>query len=157
MLARTFSGVEAVAYMGGVMALYGVIFAILQNDVRKLLSYHIVSQLGYMVAGVGMGVMGLGLHAAVTATATGTLVEKLALDGAIAHLFNNLLFKTALFMCMGAIIYRTGKNNLTDMGGLARKMPITTITCVIAALSISGVVGFNGYISKGMIIHAAEL
>jgi len=163
MLARTFSGVEAVAYMGGVMALYGVIFAILQNDVRKLLSYHIVSQLGYMVAGVGMagvgmGVMGLGLHtAAATATATGTLVEKLALDGAIAHLFNNLLFKTTLFMCMGAIIYRTGKNNLTDMGGLARKMPITMITCVIAALSISGVVGFNGYISKGMIIHAAEL
>jgi len=112
---------------------------------------------GVGMAGVGMGVMGLGLHAAATATATGTLVEKLALDGAIAHLFNNLLFKTTLFMCMGAIIYRTGKNNLTDMGGLARKMPITTITCVIAALSISGVVGFNGYISKGMIIHAAEL
>jgi multicomponent Na+:H+ antiporter subunit D len=58
---------------------------------------------------------------------------------------------------MGAVIYRTGKNNLTDMGGLAKKMPITMITCVIAALSISGIVGFNGFISKGMVIHAAEM
>jgi multicomponent Na+:H+ antiporter subunit D len=154
LLARTFSGVEAVAYMGGVMCLYGVIFAILQNDVRKLLSYHIVSQLGYMVAGVGMAGVGMGI---IGPGVTGTMVEKLALDGAIAHLFNNLLFKTTLFMCMGAVIYRTGKNNLTDLGGLARKMPITTITCVMAALSISGVHFFNGYVSKGMIIHAAEL
>jgi multicomponent Na+:H+ antiporter subunit D len=154
MLARTFSGVEAVAYMGGVMCLYGVIFAILQNDVRKLLSYHIVSQLGYMVAGVGIAGVGMGV---IGLDSAGTLVEKLAFDGAIAHLFNNLLFKTTLFMCMGAVIYRTGKNNLTDMGGLARKMPITTIACVIAALSISGVIGFNGYVSKGMVIHAAEL
>ncbi len=141
-LARTFSGVEAVAYMGGVMCLYGVIFAILQNDVRKLLSYHIVSQLGYMVAGVGM--------------AAG-IERELAINGAIAHLFNNLLFKTTLFMCMGAVIHATGKNNLTELGGLARKMPVTMITCVIAALSISGVVGFNGYVSKGMVIHAAQV
>ncbi|MGB2841536.1 MAG: Na(+)/H(+) antiporter subunit D [Halobacteriota archaeon] len=148
-LARTFSGVEAVAYMGGAMCLYGVIFAILQNDVRKLLSYHIVSQLGYMVAGVGMGVIGLGVIA--------TEAQEMAINGSIAHLFNNLLFKTTLFMCMGAVIYRTGKNNLTELGGLARKMPITMITCVIAALSISGVLFFNGYVSKGMVIHAAEL
>ncbi len=136
-LARTFPGVEAVAYMGGVMALYGVIFALMQNDVRKLLSYHIVSQVGYMVAGIGIG------------TAIG-------IDGGIAHVFNHILYKALLFMCMGAVIYRTGRNNLTDLGGLARKMPVTMITCVIAALSISGVVGFNGYISKGMVIHAAE-
>ena len=141
-LARTFSGIEGVAYLGGMMCLYGVIFAILQNDVRKLLSYHIVSQLGYMVAGVGM--------------AAG-VVHEMALNGAIAHLFNNLLFKTTLFMCMGAVIHATGKNNLTELGGLARKMPVTMITCVIAALSISGVVGFNGYVSKGMVIHAAEV
>ncbi|MGC9443310.1 MAG: Na(+)/H(+) antiporter subunit D [Candidatus Methanospirareceae archaeon] len=141
-LARTFSGVEAVAYMGAAMCLYGVIFAILQNDVRKLLSYHIVSQLGYMVAGVGM--------------ASG-IVTEIAINGSIAHLFNNLLFKTTLFMCMGAVIHATGKNNLTELGGLAKKMPVTMVTCVIAALSISGVVGFNGYVSKGMVIHAAEL
>nr|QNO53766.1 NAD(P)H-quinone oxidoreductase subunit 2, chloroplastic [Methanosarcinales archaeon ANME-1 ERB6] len=154
MLARTFSGMEAVAYMGGAMCLYGVIFAILQNDVRKLLSYHIVSQLGYMVAGVGMAGVGMGV---IGVGVTGTIAEEMAINGAIAHLFNNLLFKTTLFMCMGAVIYRTGKNNLTDLGGLARKMPITMITCVIAALSISGVLFFNGYVSKGMVIHAAEL
>ncbi|MCW3129882.1 MAG: Na(+)/H(+) antiporter subunit D [Methanophagales archaeon] len=137
-LARTFPGVEAVAYMGGVMCLYGVAFALLQNDVRKLLSYHIVSQVGYMVAGIGIGTY-------------------IGINGGIAHVFNHILYKALLFMCMGAVIYATGKNNLTELGGLARKMPITTITCVIAALSISGVMGFNGYVSKSMVIHAAEL
>jgi len=137
-LARTFPGVEAVAYMGGVMCLYGVAFALLQNDVRKLLSYHIVSQVGYMVAGVGIGTY-------------------IGINGGIAHVFNHILYKALLFMCMGAVIYATGKHNLTELGGLAKKMPITMITCIIAAFSISGVPGFNGYVSKGMIIHAAEL
>ncbi len=137
-LARTFSGVEAVAYMGGVMCLYGVVFALMQNDVRKLLSYHIVSQVGYMVAGVGIGTY-------------------IGINGGIAHVFNHILYKALLFMCMGAVIYATGKNNLTELGGLAKKMPVTMITCVIAAFSISGVIGFNGYISKGMVIHATSL
>jgi multicomponent Na+:H+ antiporter subunit D len=137
-LARTFPGVEAVAYMGGVMCLYGVAFALLQNDVRKLLSYHIVSQVGYMVAGIGIGTY-------------------IGINGGMAHVFNHILYKALLFMCMGAVIYATGKHNLTELGGLAKKMPITTITCIIAALSISGAPGFNGYVSKGMVIHAAEL
>nr|QNO53769.1 NAD(P)H-quinone oxidoreductase subunit 2, chloroplastic [Methanosarcinales archaeon ANME-1 ERB6] len=137
-LARTFPGVEAVAYMGGVMCLYGVAFALMQNDVRKLLSYHIVSQVGYMVAGIGIGTY-------------------IGINGGIAHVFNHILYKALLFMCMGAVIYATGKNNLTELGGLAKKMPITMITCVIAALSISGMPGFNGYVSKGMIVHAVEL
>ena len=137
-LARTFPGVEAIAYMGGLMCLYGVAFALLQNDVRKLLSYHIVSQVGYMVAGIGIGTY-------------------IGINGGIAHVFNHILYKSLLFMCMGAVIYATGKNNLTELGGLAKKMPITMITCIIAAFSISGVPGFNGYVSKGMVIHAAEL
>ncbi len=146
-LARTFPGAEAlifgneipfIAYMGGLMCIYGVVFALLQNDVRKLLSYHIISQVGYMVAGVGIGTY-------------------IGINGGIAHVFNHILYKALLFMCMGAVIYSTGRMNLTELGGLARKMPVTTITCIIAALSISGVLGFNGYISKGMIIHAAEL
>ena len=136
-LARTFPGVEAVAYMGGIMALYGVTFALLQNDVRKLLSYHIVSQVGYMVAGIGIG-------------------TTLGVNGGMAHLFNHILYKALLFMCAGAVICRTGRNKLTELGGLAKKMPITTVTFVIAALSISGVVGFNGFISKGMVIEAAR-
>lgn len=137
-LARTFPGVEAVAYMGGLMCLYGVAFALLQNDVRKLLSYHIVSQVGYMVAGIGIGTY-------------------VGINGGIAHVFNHILYKSLLFMCMGAVIFATGKYNLTELGGLAKKMPITMITCIIAAFSISGVPGFNGYVSKGMVIHAAEL
>jgi multicomponent Na+:H+ antiporter subunit D len=146
-LARTFPGAEAlifgneipfIAYMGGLMCVYGVVFALLQNDVRKLLSYHIISQVGYMVAGVGIGTY-------------------IGINGGIGHVFNHILYKALLFMCMGAVIYSTGRMNLTELGGLARKMPITTITCIIAALSISGVLGFNGYVSKGMIIHAAEL
>jgi len=137
-LARTFPGVEAVAYMGGVMCLYGAAFALLQNDVRKLLSYSIVSQVGYMVAGIGIGTY-------------------VGINGGIAHVFNNILYKALLFMCMGAVIYATRKNNLTELGGLAKKMPITMITCIIAAFSISGVPGFNGYVSKGMVIYAAEM
>ncbi|NAS89608.1 Na(+)/H(+) antiporter subunit D [ANME-1 cluster archaeon AG-394-G21] len=137
-LARTFPGVEALAYMGGLMCLYGVTFALLQNDVRKLLSYHIVSQVGYMVAGIGIGTY-------------------IGINGGIAHVFNHILYKALLFMCMGAVIYATGRSNLTELGGLAKKMPITMITCIIAACSISGVPGFNGYVSKGMIVHATEL
>jgi len=137
-LARTFPGVEAVAYMGGLMCLYGAAFALLQNDVRKLLSYSIVSQVGYMVAGIGIGTY-------------------IGINGGIAHVFNNILYKALLFMCMGAVIYATRKNNLTELGGLAKKMPITMIMCIIAAFSISGVPGFNGYVSKGMVIYAAEL
>ena len=135
-LARCFSGMELVAYMGGVMALYGVIFALLQNDTRKLLSYHIVSQVGYMVAGVGIGI-------------------PLGVNGGIAHLFNHILYKSLLFMCMGSVIYMTGRRKLTELGGLAKQMPITCLTCLVASLSISGAPGFNGFVSKGMVLSSA--
>ena len=135
-LARCFPGAEGVAIMGGAMAVYGVTFALLQNDVRRLLSYHIVSQVGYMVAGVGIG-------------------TALGINGGIGHVFNHILYKALLFMCMGAVILRTGKRKLTELGGLAGKMPVTTWACVIAALSISGAPGFNGFVSKGMVISAA--
>ncbi|MBW1715875.1 MAG: Na(+)/H(+) antiporter subunit D [Deltaproteobacteria bacterium] len=135
-LARCFAGADFVAYMGGIMAVYGVIFALLQNDARKLLSYHIVSQVGYMVAGVGVG-------------------TALGVNGGIAHVFNHILYKALLFMCMGSVIYMTGRRKLTELGGLARYMPVTCIACVIAALSISGAPGFNGFVSKGMVISSA--
>jgi multicomponent Na+:H+ antiporter subunit D len=136
-LARCFAGADGVAFMGGAMAVYGVIFALLQNDVRRLLSYHIVSQVGYMVAGVGLG-------------------TELAINGSIGHVFNHILYKALLFMCMGAVMLGTGRRKLTELGGLARKMPVTTLTCVIAALSIAGAPGFNGFVSKGMVISAAS-
>jgi len=135
-LARCFAGADFVAYMGGIMAVYGVTFALLQNNARRLLAYHIISQVGYMVAGIGVG-------------------TALGINGGIAHAFNNILYKTLLFMCMGSVMYMTGRRKLTEMGGLARFMPVTCITCVIAALSISGAPGFNGFVSKGMVISSA--
>ena len=130
-------GNVAIAYMGGAMAVYGVTFALLQKDMRRLLSYHIQAQVGYMLAGVGVG----------TAFATA---------GAMGHLFNNILYKGLLFMCAGAIIYRTGENDLKYLGGLWKVMPFTFVAFLVAALSITAVPGFNGFVSKGMVVDAAE-
>jgi multicomponent Na+:H+ antiporter subunit D len=137
MLHRTFPSELVVGYIGAVMALYGVSYAIMQSRARKLLSYHVISQVGYMVASVGLGT-GVGLN------------------GSIGHLVNHIFYKALLFMCIGSVVYMTGKEDLLDMGGLSKKMPITTICCIIAALSISGVPGFNGYISKSMMLAAAH-
>lgn len=125
-----------VAAMGVFMVCYGVVFALQQNDIRKLLSYHIISQVGYMVAGIGLG------------TAIG-------INGGIAHLFNHILYKSLLFMTMGAVIYSTGRRHMTELGGIWRKMPVTMVAAMVAAFSISGVPGFNGFVSKGMVIDAA--
>jgi multicomponent Na+:H+ antiporter subunit D len=127
----------AIAYMGGAMAVFGVVFALLQNDMRRLLSYHIQSQVGYMIAGVGIG-------------------TALASAGAFAHVYNHILYKSLLFMTVGVIIYRTGEENLKNLGGLRREMPLTAIVFGIAALSIAGFPGFNGFVSKGMVLTAAH-
>ena len=137
-LARAFpDGSLAVAYMGAAMALVGVVYALLQNDMRRLLSYHIQSQVGYMVAGVGVG----------TALATA---------GAFAHVFNHILYKALLFMTAGVVIARTDQGNLKYLGGLGRALPVTALAFTVAALSISGFPGFNGFVSKGMITAAAH-
>jgi multicomponent Na+:H+ antiporter subunit D len=132
--------------MGAIMAVYGVTFAVFQNDMRRLLSYHIISQVGYMVAGVGiLGWLG-------AASVTG----QLGFDGGMAHLFNHILYKALLFMAVGVIIWKTGENALSRIGGLQKKMPVTALAFWVAAFSISGVPLFNGYVSKGMVIMAAE-
>ncbi|WP_336021926.1 Na(+)/H(+) antiporter subunit D [Halobellus salinisoli] len=137
-LARAFpDGNLAIAYMGSAMALVGVVYALLQDDMRRLLSYHIQSQVGYMVAGVGVG----------TALATA---------GAFAHVFNHILYKALLFMTAGVVIARTGENRLKYLGGLGRTLPVTALAFTVAALSISGFPGFNGFVSKGMITAAAH-
>jgi len=127
----------AIAYMGGLMAVFGAGMALLQSDMRRLLSYHIQSQVGYMVAGVGIS-------------------GALATSGAFGHVFNHILYKSLLFMTVGVIIYRTGEESLKKVGGLGRKMPLTAVAFAIAALSISGFPGFNGFVSKGMIVGAAH-
>ncbi|ELY54985.1 Na(+)/H(+) antiporter subunit D [Natronococcus jeotgali] len=131
-----------VAYMGGVMAVYGAGFALLQHDMRALLSYHIQAQLGYIVAGIGIG--------------AGAATSELATAGAMTHLFNNILFKSLLFMAVGVVIYRTGKEDLYELGGLWREMPLTAVAFGLGALSITAIPGFNGYVSKGMLFDAAN-
>jgi len=126
-----------IAYMGGAMAVFGAFYALFQDDMRRLLSYHIQSQVGYMIAGVGIG-------------------SALATAGAFGHVFNHILYKALLFMTAGVVIYRTGQQRLSNLGGLASKMPITALAFTIAALSIAGFPGFNGFVSKGMVTAAAH-
>ncbi len=135
-LIRLFPGAPVLLWAGVIMTLYGVIYAVLSDDFRTLLAYHIVSQVGYMVAGVGMG-------------------TDLALNGAVAHAFCHILYKALLFMGAGALIYATGKRKLADLGGLAHAMPLVLLLYMIGAVSISGFPLFNGFISKSMIITAA--
>ncbi|MDD1718309.1 MAG: Na(+)/H(+) antiporter subunit D [Methanoregulaceae archaeon] len=146
LLARAQPGTELVAFMGAAMAVYGVFFAVFQTDMRKLLSYHIVSQVGYMVAGVGIaGWLGMA-----------DTIGQLGLDGGMAHVFNHILYKALLFMAIGVIIWKTGENTMTRLGGLQKKMPVTAIAFWIAAFSIAGLPLFNGFVSKGMVLMAAQ-
>ena len=135
-LIRVFPGAEILIWAGVIMALYGVAYAVLENDIRRLLAYHIVSQVGYMVAGVGMG-------------------TQLALNGATAHAFSHILYKSLLFMGAGAVLYATGRRKLTELGGIAPKMKLVVFLYMVGALSISGMPLWNGFISKSMIISAA--
>ena len=135
-LLRLFPGTEILVPLGVAMALYGVVFAIIENDVRRLLGYHIVSQVGYMVAAVGIG-------------------TQLALNGAASHAFSHILYKALLFMGAGAVIEATGLRRLSDLGGLSRGMRFAVVMYGVGALSISGAPLFNGFISKSMIVSAA--
>jgi len=136
-LLRTFPGVEILVWLGAIMAVYGVAYAVLENDIRRLLAYHIISQVGYMVAGVGLG-------------------TEMSMNGSTAHAFCHILYKALLFMGAGAVIYVTGRRKLTELQGrnLYKKMPITLSLYMIGAFSISAVPLFNGFISKTMVVAA---
>ncbi|MEQ9824494.1 MAG: Na(+)/H(+) antiporter subunit D [Puniceicoccaceae bacterium] len=135
-LMKLFAGWEILLYAGVIMALYGVVYAVLANDIRGILAYHIISQVGYMVAAVGIG-------------------TEMALNGASAHAFSHILYKSLLFMGAGVVIETTGKSKLTELGGIAKSMPIVLWLYMIGAFSISGFPLFNGFISKSMVVAAA--
>jgi len=135
-LIRSCAGFEVLIYLGIIMAVYGIIYAIMENDVRKLLGWEIISQVGYMVTAVGIG-------------------TTLALNGASAHAFAHILYKGLLFMGAGAILTVTGKQKLTDLGGLYKKMPGTMVFMLIGGLAVSGLPLMSGFVSKSMIISAA--
>jgi multicomponent Na+:H+ antiporter subunit D len=135
-LIRAYPGTEILIWLGAIMAVHGVVYAVLANDIRRLLAYHIVSQVGYMVAGVGMG-------------------TALALNGTTAHAFTHILYKGLLFMGAGAVIHMTGRSKLTELGGLYRWMPLTFILYMVGGFSISAFPLFSGFVSKSMVVSAA--
>ena len=141
-LARMFPDTGLLVWVGTIMALYGVVFAVLENDIRRLLGYHIISQVGYMVAGVGMAVVG-------------TKAGDMALNGAAAHAFSHIFYKGLLMMAAGGVIHATGCRKLTELGGIGRAMWLTFTLYMIGGFSISGVPMFNGYVSKSMVVSAA--
>jgi multicomponent Na+:H+ antiporter subunit D len=136
-LMRGFPGVELLIWLGVAMALYGVVYAVLENDIRRLLAYHIISQVGYMVAAVGIG-------------------TEIALNGATAHAFAHILYKGLLLMGAGAVIHATGRDRLTALGGLYRAMPVVFGLYMIGALSISAAPLFSGFVSKEVTLYAAS-
>ncbi|MGY6553703.1 MAG: Na(+)/H(+) antiporter subunit D [Wenzhouxiangella sp.] len=137
-LMRGYAGVDALVWVGALMCWYGVTYAVLANDIRRILAYHIISQVGYMICAIGLG-------------------TALALNGAAAHAVNNILYKSLLFMGAGAVIYMTGRSKLSELGGLYRYMPITFLLFAVGAASISAFPLFAGFVSKGIIIEATAL
>ena len=135
-LARGFAGTEFLAWMGLAMAIYGVLYATMENNARRILSYHIMSQVGYMVAGIGIG-------------------TAMTVNGACAHAYAHILYKGLLFMSVGAILYSTGTAKLNQLGGLVGKLPLVMLLYMVAGLSISGMPVFNGFVSKTMTIAGA--
>lgn len=134
-LARTMAGTEILIWIGVAMALVGVTFAMLQDNLRRLLSYHIVSQVGFMVAAIGVG------------TAA-------AVNGATAHATAHVLYKGLLLMAVGALVYATGRDRASALGGLARTLPVLLVLYMVGALSISGLVGFSGFPAKELAVSS---
>ncbi len=135
-LTRTFAGAEPLIYIGTAMTFFPIFFAVIENDLRRVLSYSMINQLGFMVCGIGLG-------------------SALALNGAVSHAFNDVLFKGLLFMAMGAVLTMTGRTKASDLGGLYKSMPQTAALCIVGAASISAIPLFCGFVSKSMIMQAA--
>ena len=135
-LLRGFPGADILIFIGLFMVFYGIVYAILENDVRRILAYSIVNQVGFMVTGVGIG-------------------TAMALNGVAAHAFTHIIYKALLLMSAGSVLYMTGKRKCTDVGGLFRTMPLTCICGIIGALSISSFPLTSGFISKSMISQGA--
>ncbi len=133
-LARGFAGEDLLIYIGATMTMFPVFFAVIENDLRRVLSYSMINQIGFMVVGIGVG-------------------GALGINGAVSHAFNDVIFKGLLFMSMGAVLYRTGRMNATDLGGLYKSMPWTCACCLIGAASISALPLFNAFISKPMVMQ----
>lgn len=134
-LARGFAGTEYLIYVGATMAVFPIFYAMIENDLRRVLAYSLNDQLGFMVVGVGIG-------------------TEMALNGTAAHAFTHILYKALLFMAIGAVMFRVGSAKCTNLGGLYKSMPWTTGFCIVGAMSISAFPLFSGFVSKSMILTA---
>jgi len=135
-LARGFPGTELLIYIGAVMTCFPVFFAVIENDLRKVLAYSLNNQLGFMVCGIGIG-------------------SQLAMNGVAGQVVAHVIFKSLLFMSMGAVMHRVGTAKASELGGLFRSMPITAIFCLIGAGSIAAFPLLAGFVTKSMIITSA--
>jgi len=135
-LARGYPGTELLVYIGAAMTCFPIFFAVIENDLRRVLAYSLINQVGFMVVGIGIG-------------------TALAINGAVSHAFNDVIFKGLLFMSMGAVLHMTGRINGSDLGGLYKTMPKTTVLCIVGAASISAFPLFSGFVSKSMVMSAA--
>ncbi|MBE0612555.1 MAG: Na(+)/H(+) antiporter subunit D [Burkholderiales bacterium] len=135
-LARGYAGTEMLIWVGALMTAFPIFYAVIENDLRRVLAYSLNNQLGFMVVGIGIG-------------------TELAIDGTVAHAFSHILYKALLFMSMGAVLLRAGTVNGSQLGGLYKSMPWTTGFCIVGAASISAFPLFSGFISKALILTAA--
>ena len=135
-MARAYPGTELLVYVGMTMTCFPIFYAVIENDLRRVLGYSMINQLGFMICGIGIG-------------------TALSINGAVAHAFADVIFKGLLFMSMGAVLHMTGRMNGSDLGGLYKTMPKTTILCIIGAASISAFPLFSGFVSKSMVMSAA--
>lgn len=135
-LIRGFPGWEVLIFVGCLMTLYGIIYALLENDMRRILAYSIINQVGFMVTGVGIG-------------------TTMALNGAAAHAFAHIIYKALLWMSAGSVLYMTGKSKCTELGGLYKTMPWTLVFGTIGALAISSFPGTSGFTTKTLIIEGS--
>lgn len=135
-MARSFPGAELLIWVGAFMTALPIFYAVLENDIRRVLAYSLINQVGFMMCGIGIG-------------------TQLAINGAVSHAFCHIIYKALLFMTTGSVLYMTGKIRCTDLGGLYKTMPLTCLFCMIGAASISAFPLFSGFVSKSMIISAA--
>ena len=135
-LARGYAGTEVLIPIGTAMTAFPIFYAVIENDLRRVLAYSMINQIGFMVVGIGIG-------------------SALALNGAVSHAFNDVIFKGLLLMSMGAVLHQTGKINGSELGGLYKSMPQTTGFCIVGAASISAFPLFSGFVSKAMVMSAA--
>ena len=134
-LARSFAGVEILILIGALMTFFPIFFAVIENDLRRVLTYSLNNQLGFMVVAVGIG-------------------SELAINGAVAHAFAHILYKGLLFMSMGAVLYRVGTCKASELGGLFKHMPVTAICSIVGAVSISAFPLFSGFVAKSLIMSS---